>query len=224
MSVGFQAVQWNRFKIVYDVVMWTGVAALIITFITVTAMTQPDGESYHPVQLVLRAFGLTAIVLLFIITLSIGPLARLSDRFKPLLYNRRHMGVTVFFLGFIHAGLVLLWYHGFSETNVFVSLLSTNSNYDRIYGFPFEALGLGALLILFVMAATSHDFWLDVLSAPVLEVDPYAGLSGLCAAGRPPGAGRAAGGDLDLQCGAGVRRCDDLDHSASPRWLEGGAR
>lgn len=169
MAVGFQAVQWNRFKIVYDLVLWAGAIALTAVFILVTNATQPEGESFHPVQLVLRAFGLTAIILLFI-TLAIGPLARLSDRFKPLLYNRRHMGVTVFFFALIHAGLVLIWYHGFSDTNVFVSLLATNLNYDRIYGFPFEALGLAALLILFVMAATSHDFWLDFLGAPVWKL------------------------------------------------------
>jgi sulfoxide reductase heme-binding subunit YedZ len=169
MSVGFQAVQWNRFKILYDLVLWAGAIALIAVFIVTTNATQAEGESFHPVQLVLRAFGLTAVILLFI-TLAIGPLARLSDRFKPLLYNRRHMGVTVFFFALIHAGLVLMWYHGFSETNVFVSLLATNPNYDRIYGFPFEALGLAALLILFVMAATSHDFWLDFLGAPVWKL------------------------------------------------------
>lgn len=169
MAVGFKAVQWNRFKLAYDLVLWLGVSALISVFITLSDAFQPEGESFHPVQLVLRAFGLAAIVLLFI-TLAIGPLARLSDRFKPLLYNRRHMGVTVFFLALIHGALVLLWYHGFSETNVFVSLLATNSNYDQIYGFPFEALGLGGLLILFVMAATSHDFWLDFLGAPVWKV------------------------------------------------------
>jgi nitrite reductase/ring-hydroxylating ferredoxin subunit len=33
--------------------------------------------------------------------------------------------------------------------------------------FPFQPLGLLALLILFLMAATSHDFWLKQLSAPV---------------------------------------------------------
>ncbi len=169
MSVGFQAVQWNRFKIIYDLVLWIGAITLVVVFILVTNATQSEGESYHPVQLVLRAFGLTAIVLLFI-TLSIGPLARLSDRFKPLLYNRRHMGVTVFLFAFLHAALVLVWYHGFSETNIFVSLLSTNSNYGQVYGFPFEALGLAAFLILFVMAATSHDFWLDFLSAPVWKL------------------------------------------------------
>lgn len=166
MSVGFQAVQWNRFKIIYDLVMWAGLALTVSVFITITSMSQAPGESFHPVQLVLRAFGLAAIQLLFI-TLAIGPLARLSDRFKPLLYNRRHMGVTVFVLGLVHAALATLWYHGFSDTHALVSLLATNPNYDQLYGFPFEALGLAALLILFVMAATSHDFWLDFLSAPV---------------------------------------------------------
>jgi sulfoxide reductase heme-binding subunit YedZ len=33
--------------------------------------------------------------------------------------------------------------------------------------FPFQAFGFGALMILFVMAATSHDFWLANLTAPV---------------------------------------------------------
>src|SRR5262249_10284759 len=33
--------------------------------------------------------------------------------------------------------------------------------------FPFQALGFVALLILFLMAATSHDFWLRNLSAPI---------------------------------------------------------
>ena len=33
--------------------------------------------------------------------------------------------------------------------------------------FPFQAFGFVALMILFVMAATSHDFWLANLTAPV---------------------------------------------------------
>lgn len=165
MAVGFQAVQWNRFKVVYDLVLWGGALVLTGAFIAGSALTQAEGESFHPVQLVMRALAVTAFVLLTV-TLAIGPLARLSDRFKPLLYNRRHLGVTVFTFALLHAALVLVWYHGFSETNVFVSLLATNPEYDQIYGFPFEALGLAALLILFVMATTSHDFWLDFLSAP----------------------------------------------------------
>ncbi|MEO1038114.1 MAG: Rieske 2Fe-2S domain-containing protein [Pseudomonadota bacterium] len=166
MSVGFQAVQWNRFKIGYDIVLWGGSVAVMSAFIVLTASNQPAGESFHPVQLVLRALAFTAFTLLHI-TLAIGPLARLSDRFKPLLYNRRHLGVTVFVFGLLHAALATLWYHGFSPENPLVSILATNPNYDRLYGFPFEALGLGALLVLFVMAATSHDFWLEFLGAPI---------------------------------------------------------
>jgi len=166
MSVGFKAVQWNRFKLVYDGVLWAGALAMTSGFILVTHYTTPEGESFHPVQLVLRALAVTAFILLTV-TLSIGPLARLSDRFKPLLYNRRHLGVTVFIFALLHAALVVMWYHGFSDTNQLVSLIATNPNYDRIYGFPFESLGLAALFILFLMAATSHDFWNDLLSAPV---------------------------------------------------------
>jgi hypothetical protein len=58
---------------------------------------------------------------------------------------------------------VVLWYHGLSEVNSFVSLLVSNPRYDSPGGFPFESVGLAALLILFVMAATSHDFWNGVL-------------------------------------------------------------
>jgi nitrite reductase/ring-hydroxylating ferredoxin subunit len=53
----------------------------------------------------------------------------------------------------------MVWYHGFSSLGPFVSLLVSNPRYGSIGGFPFEVLGLAALLILFVMAATSHDFW-----------------------------------------------------------------
>jgi hypothetical protein len=37
----------------------------------------------------------------------------------------------------------------------------------KFIGFPFKALGLVALLILFLMAATSHDYWLVFLTPPV---------------------------------------------------------
>jgi methionine sulfoxide reductase heme-binding subunit len=118
----------------------------------------PPGESALPIQVALRALGACAFALLTLILL-IGPLARLSPRFLPLLYNRRHLGVACFALAVTHGALVVLWYHGFSNLNPFVSLLV----YDSIQGFPFESLGVVALLILFVMAATSHDFWNNVL-------------------------------------------------------------
>ena len=165
MAVGYRAVIWNGFKTRYVIGLWLAIIVFIAAFIVMTGTTQPTGESFHPVQLVMRAFGFAAFNLLTFI-LVIGPMARLTPRFKPLLYNRRHMGVSAFALMFIHAALAVLWYHGFSETNPFLSLLTANPEYGRVGGFPFESLGLAAFLILFLMAATSHDFWLSNLGAP----------------------------------------------------------
>lgn len=165
MAVGYKAVIWNGFKTSYGLALWAVIAVFLASFIVVTGMTQPVGESFHPVQLVMRAFGFAAFSLLTFI-LVIGPMARITPRFKPLLYNRRHMGVSAFILMLVHAGLAMMWYHGFSDVSPLLSLLTTNPNYDRIGGFPFESLGLAAFLMLFLMAATSHDFWLANLGAP----------------------------------------------------------
>ena len=40
----------------------------------------------------------------------------------------------------------------------------TWADYGKFIGFPFKVLGIVALVILFVMAATSHDFWLGFLT------------------------------------------------------------
>jgi methionine sulfoxide reductase heme-binding subunit len=158
MSHGYNAVTWTPFKTRFDLWLITGVALYLVAFTVVSFAAMPAGESFTPIQVLIRATGTLAFLLLTFI-LTIGPLARLTPRFKPFLYNRRHLGVTTFLIALIHAGLVLLWYHGFSEVNVFVSLLASNPRYDSIAGFPFESLGLIALIILFLMAATSHDFW-----------------------------------------------------------------
>lgn len=158
MSHDYKVVTWTSFKKRFDLWVLAGVAAYLATFVTVSGVSTPMGESFTPVQTLIRATGTLAFLMLTFI-LCIGPLARLTPRFKPFLYNRRHLGVTTFLIALVHAGLVLLWYHGFSDLNPFVSLLVSNPRYDSIGGFPFESLGLIALLILFLMAATSHDFW-----------------------------------------------------------------
>ena len=158
MSHDYKAVQWTPFKKRFDRWMLGGIALYLILFIVLGEINQPPAESLTPIQALIRATGTLAFLLLTFI-LCIGPLARLTDRFKPFLYNRRHLGVTTFLIALVHAGLVLLWYHGFSETNALVSVFISNPRYESLSGFPFEVFGFVALIIMFLMAATSHDFW-----------------------------------------------------------------
>lgn len=158
MAHEYKAVQWNRFKTRYDAVLLAGVAAYLCAFVVATHFAFAPGQSMTLIQVLIRAFGSCAFGLLTLI-LVIGPLARLSPRFLPLLYNRRHLGVACFLLAFVHVALAIFWYQGFSNVNPFVALLISNPRYDSIDGFPFESLGAVGFAILFVMAATSHDFW-----------------------------------------------------------------
>lgn len=162
MSVAFQAVQWNRQKKIYDGLLIAGVAIYLGFFCLVTLLLFP----YVTAEIMLiKAFGTAAIILLHLI-LCIGPLCRLNPIFLPLLYNRRHMGVTCFILGFTHAIIVVLTYHFGAEINPIASIFVSDAG-SGMSGFPFQPLGFIALVILFLMAATSHDFWLSQLSAPV---------------------------------------------------------
>jgi sulfoxide reductase heme-binding subunit YedZ len=163
MSVEYVSVQWNRQKKLYDTVLVAGVAAHLVLFSVLTKVLFPHVTDEI---LLIRAFGTGAFVLLHII-LCIGPLCRLNPRFLPLLYNRRHAGVTCFLLSGIHAALVILTYHAGSDTNPFLSIFVSSPINGAISGVPFQPFGFFALVILFLMAATSHDFWLANLSAPV---------------------------------------------------------
>jgi sulfoxide reductase heme-binding subunit YedZ len=172
MSVGYKAITWNRFKKRYDLLLAIGIAAFIVVF---AATTLALNSAANPVQVLIRSFGVASIVLLHFI-LAIGPLARLNPKFLPLLYNRRHFGVSLFLIALVHGGLSIFWYHAFGSSNPFVSVFL--SDWGSAPGtFPFQAFGFLALMILFVMAATSHDFWLANLTAPVwktLHMSVYA--------------------------------------------------
>ena len=163
MGVAYVSVQWNRQKKVYDAVLVGGVGAFLLTFASITKLLFPRITDEI---LLIRSFGVAAFVLLHVI-LCIGPLCRLNPRFLPLLYNRRHAGVTCFLLGLIHAVLVVATYHAGSDVNPILSIFVSGKFAGTVGTFPFQALGLLALVILFLMAATSHDFWLANLSAPV---------------------------------------------------------
>lgn len=162
MAAGYSIVGWNGFKRAYDAVLALGLGLFVLAHVGAGLLSAPAGQHPSEIQLLIRATGAAAFSLLTII-LCIGPLARLTPRVLPVLYNRRHLGVACFFTALVHGGLVVLWYHGFSEVNAFISLLTSNPRYASFGGFPFESLGVLALLILFVMAATSHDFWNHVL-------------------------------------------------------------
>ena len=164
MSSGhtYRAVGWNRQKRTYDSVLFLGVLLYLGAFLGIGTWTRPNATIE---TLLIRAFGTGAFFLLHVV-LSIGPLTRLDPRFLPLLYNRRHLGVTMFLLAFAHGALSVFQFHALGDTNPLISVLTSNGRYYSLAAFPFQPLGLLALLILFLMAATSHDFWLANLSAP----------------------------------------------------------
>ena len=163
MSIQYGAISWNRQKKVYDVTLLSLLVLYLGTFVGFGAWRNPSATAE---TLLIRALG-TAAFLLLNVVLCIGPLARLDRRFLPLLYNRRHLGVATFLLGLAHGGFGLFQFHALGNVNALVSLFISNPRYGSIADFPFQALGFLALIVLFLMAATSHDFWLRNLSAPV---------------------------------------------------------
>ena len=172
MSVKYTPVQWTNSKIFYDLVL----VALVVAYILIFLRLAPDFTGHErPVDGAIvraRAFGTCAFLMLTAI-LCIGPLARLDRRFLPLLYNRRHFGVMTFLVALTHAFFVLNWYFNFSPTPRLPALLGANTSYGQILGFPFEMLGILALLFLAILAATSHDFWLSFLTPPVWKAFHY---------------------------------------------------
>jgi sulfoxide reductase heme-binding subunit YedZ len=159
MSVKYAPVKWNRNKFVYDGVMLLGIALYLGCFLLLGSLVWLGSIEV----LLIRAFGSCSLLMLHLV-LCIGPLVRFDTRFLPLLYNRRHLGVATFLVGFVHGLLSLGYYHGFGSINPLLSLLTSNTNFLSLSAFPFELLGLVALVILFLMAASSHDFWLKNLS------------------------------------------------------------
>ena len=177
MSVGYVAIQWNRNKRLYDAWLVAGIAGYLALFLAVGKLLYTPPHAISNEILVLRGLGTCAYLLLHVV-LCIGPAARLDRRFLPLLYNRRHLGVATFAVALAHGALAIGFYHGFGAVSPLYSLLTSNTNYGSWNAFPFQILGALALLILFLMAATSHDFWLKNLGATAwkrLHMLVYAG-------------------------------------------------
>ncbi len=166
MSAGFRAVQWNRKKVVYDAILLAGVALYIGGFMAVSAWRHPPADYPAWINLRIDAFGSCAFIMLTII-LSIGPLARLDRRFLPLLYNRRHFGVLTFFIAAVHGWSVVEWFAVQDALPGLGKELTNTAAYGKFIGFPYKTLGIVALTVLLLLAATSHDFWLTFLTPPV---------------------------------------------------------
>jgi len=163
MSTTYRSVAWNPQKRRYDLVA----AGMIVAFAAVVLGLQAIVRPELTIEtLLIRTLGAAALTLLNVI-LCIGPLSRLDRRFLPLLYNRRHLGVMMFTLALAHGMFSIIQFHSAGILNPLVSVLVSNHRYATISQMPFQPFGLAALAILFLMAATSHDFWLHNLTAPV---------------------------------------------------------
>lgn len=163
MSLIYDPVHWTPHKKLYDRVLLAFAGAYLVLFggLQWALFPQITAET-----LVIRATGTLAFLMLHLI-LAIGPLCRLNPRFLPLLYNRRHLGVTMFLVALVHGVFNLVQFHSLGNVDPLVSLFASNTQFGSLARFPFQALGFFALLILWVMAATSHDFWLKNLTPPV---------------------------------------------------------
>ncbi len=163
MAVQYSPVLWNRQKRRYDLVILGLVACYLTIFCTLQAVRFPEITTE---TILIRATSTLAFLLLHVI-LIIGPLCRLDRRFLPLLYNRRHLGVVMFLVAAVHGVFSIIQFHTLGNVDPLVSLFSSERDYGRFSQFPFQPLGFAALVILFLMAATSHDFWLKNLSPRV---------------------------------------------------------
>jgi len=163
MGLDYKLVLWNKHKKIYDKWIVIGMVLYLVLFFALTILTNPELTAE---TVIIRAFGSLAILMLHII-LSIGPLSRLYPKLLPLLYNRRHLGGSMFLAALVHGVFSIIQFHTLGNKNPIYSIFTENMDYGSLSNFPFQVLGFLALLILFVMASTSHDFFLHNLSAKV---------------------------------------------------------
>ena len=128
MSHAYRAVGWNSQKARYDVTVAAFVVTLVIGLVGGVAVVNPHATIE---TLLIRALAVTAFILLHVV-LSIGPLCRIDRRFLPLLYNRRHLGVTMFIVALAHGIFAIVQFHTLGDRNPIVSLLTTSASYSRL--------------------------------------------------------------------------------------------
>ena len=84
--------------------------------------------------------------------------------------------MLTFVIALLHAWFMIEWYEAQGNLPNLLAELTDWSDYGKFIGFPFKALGFAALLVLFLLAATSHDFWLAFLTPPVWKCAAHGAL------------------------------------------------
>lgn len=159
MSVSYTSILWNKQKKRYDLALFVVIVSFLSVFVALHVIWHP---SVTLETIIIRSFGWMAILLLHMV-LVIGPLSRIDKRFLVVLYNRRHLGVTMFVMAAIHGIFSILNFHSLSNTNPIRSVFLSNLKYGTLEYFPFQVLGFLSLIVLALMATSSHDFWLKNL-------------------------------------------------------------
>jgi DMSO/TMAO reductase YedYZ heme-binding membrane subunit len=144
-----------RAAVLFDLAVAALIAVYIAAFLWAGA---PASDLITPDILRIRAFG-TAALILWTAWLAAAPLARLEPRLAVLGVHAGHLAVATLAAGAAHAWLVLNWYHDIGALNPLVALLADNPRFRSLTGFPYELLGVAALLLTLAVAAASHPFW-----------------------------------------------------------------
>ncbi len=126
MGASYQAVLWNRQKRIYDLILGGFVICFLSLFSITTLIVKPEVTAE---TLIIRSTSTLALFLLHVI-LCIGPLARLTPIFLPLLYNRRHLGVCMFFVAAVHGIFSIIQFHALGNVNPILSVFLSNTHYD----------------------------------------------------------------------------------------------
>jgi DMSO/TMAO reductase YedYZ heme-binding membrane subunit len=126
MSLAYRAIGWNRQKRLCDLAMASALLLGLVVYGGTVYSFHPDTTAE---TFVIRFSALAAVLLLHVI-LAIGPLVRLNSRFLPLLYNRRHLGVTMFLLALLHGSFAIVQFHAGGNLNPLISVLTS---YRRDY-------------------------------------------------------------------------------------------
>ena len=122
MGHQYLAIGWNRQKKRYDLLIVLFVLLYLVTFAGLTLQLTPDITAE---TLIIRSTGSLAITILHVI-LVIGPICRVNPFFLPLLYNRRHLGVTMSIIALVHGLISIMQFHSLGNVSPHSSLFISN--------------------------------------------------------------------------------------------------